>query len=156
MGPKKSCLCTIGGNVILWPPNVKNWLIGKDPVAEKDWRQEENGTIECEMVGWHHQLNGYEFEQALGVGDNRKPGVLQSMGLQRVGHDWVSERNWSYYYFHYIRKTQAWVWIPIVNYIICEVGKTRNLVKTKGVLPKRRIFYWMCLSQIFENHCSVT
>ena len=39
------------------------------------------------MVGWHHQLDGHEFEQALGAGDGRKPGVLQSMGLQRVGHD---------------------------------------------------------------------
>ena len=51
---------------ILWPPDVKNWLIGKDPDAEKDWRREEKGTTEDEMVGWHHQLNGLEFEQALG------------------------------------------------------------------------------------------
>ena len=47
---------------ILWPPDVKNWLIGKDPDAGKDWRQEEKGTKEDEMVGWHHQLNGHEFE----------------------------------------------------------------------------------------------
>ena len=52
---------------ILWPPDVKNWLIGKDPDAGKDWRQEEKGMTEDEMVGWHHRLNGYEFEQALGV-----------------------------------------------------------------------------------------
>ena len=51
---------------ILWPPDVKNWLIGKDPDAGKDWRQEEKRTIEDEMVGWHHQLNGHEFEQTLG------------------------------------------------------------------------------------------
>ena len=56
---------------ILWPPGVKNWLIGKDPDAGKDWRQEEKGTTEDEMVGWHHQLNGCEFEQALGVGDGQ-------------------------------------------------------------------------------------
>ena len=49
---------------ILWPPNVKNWLIGKDLDAGKDWRQEEKGTTEDEMFGWHHQLNGHEFEQA--------------------------------------------------------------------------------------------
>ena len=54
---------------ILWPPDVKNWLIGKDPDAGKDWRQEEKGTTEDEMVGCHHQLDGHEFEQALGVGD---------------------------------------------------------------------------------------
>ena len=46
----------------LWPPDVKNWLIGKDPVAGKDWRQEANGTTEDEMVGWHHWLYGHEFE----------------------------------------------------------------------------------------------
>ena len=45
----------------LWPPNAKNWLIWKDPDAEKDWRQEEKGTAEDEMDGWHHQLNGHEF-----------------------------------------------------------------------------------------------
>ena len=54
---------------ILWPPDVKNWFIGKDPGAVKDWRQEEKGMTEDEMVGWHHQFNGHEFEQAPGVGD---------------------------------------------------------------------------------------
>ena len=47
---------------IVWPPDVKNWLIGKDPDAGKDWRQEEKGTTEDEMVGWHHRLGGHEFE----------------------------------------------------------------------------------------------
>ena len=56
---------------ILWPPDTKNWLIGKDPDAGKDWRQEEKGTTEDETVGWHHWLNGHEFEQALGVGDGQ-------------------------------------------------------------------------------------
>ena len=50
---------------------MKNWLIGKDPDAGQDWRQEETGTAEDEMVGWHHRLNGHEFEQALGVGDRQ-------------------------------------------------------------------------------------
>ena len=57
---------------ILWPPNAKNWLIvSNDSDAGKDWRQEEKGTTEDEMVGWHHQLDGHEFEQALGVGDGQ-------------------------------------------------------------------------------------
>ena len=51
---------------ILWPPDAKNWLIGKDPDAGKDWRQLEKGMTEDEMVGWHHQFNGHEFEQILG------------------------------------------------------------------------------------------
>ena len=56
---------------ILWPPDAKNWFIGKDPDAGKDWGQEENGTTEDEMVGWHHQPNKHEFEQAPGVGDGQ-------------------------------------------------------------------------------------
>ena len=51
---------------VLWPPDVKNQLIGKDPDAGKDWRQEEKGMKEGEMVGWHHWLNRHEFEQTLG------------------------------------------------------------------------------------------
>ena len=56
---------------IFWPPDVKNWLIWKDPDAGKDWRQEEKGMTEDEMVGWHHQLNGHKFVQALGAGDRQ-------------------------------------------------------------------------------------
>ena len=52
---------------ILWPPDANNWLIGKDLDAGKDWRQKEKGTTEDEMVGWHHRLDGHEFEQAPGV-----------------------------------------------------------------------------------------
>ena len=47
---------------ILWPPHAKSWLIGKDPDAGRDWGQEEKGTTEDEMAGWHHQLDGHEFE----------------------------------------------------------------------------------------------
>ena len=56
---------------IFWPPDVKNWLIGKDPDAGKGWRWEEKGMTEDEMVGWHHKLNGHELEQVLGVGDGQ-------------------------------------------------------------------------------------
>ena len=56
---------------ILWPPDAKNWLIWKDPDARKDWGQEEKGTTEDEVVGWHHRLDGLEFEQALEVGDRQ-------------------------------------------------------------------------------------
>ena len=56
---------------ILQPPDVKSWLIEKDPDAGKDWRQEEKGTTEDEMVGWHHQLYGQEFDQALGDGEGQ-------------------------------------------------------------------------------------
>ena len=56
---------------ILWPPDAKSWLIGKDPDAGKDWGQEEKGTTEDEMVGWHYWLNGHEFEQALEDGEGQ-------------------------------------------------------------------------------------
>ena len=56
---------------ILWPPDVKNWLVGKDPDARNDWRLEEKGTTEDEMVGWHHRFDGSEFEHAPGVGDGQ-------------------------------------------------------------------------------------
>ena len=72
---------------ILWPPDAKSRLIGKDFHAGRDWGQEEKGTTEDEMVGWHHLLNGHEFEQTPGDGEGhlawwRTSGVLQSMGSQ--------------------------------------------------------------------------
>ena len=79
---------------ILWPPDAKNWLIRKDSDAGKDWRQDEKGITEDEMIGWHHQLDGHEFEQTGSWWWTGKPGVLQSMELQRVGHDWATELNW--------------------------------------------------------------
>ena len=60
---------------VLWPPDVKNWLIGKDPDAGKDWGQEEKGATEDEMVGWHHWVDGREFEQTLG--DSERQGRLE-------------------------------------------------------------------------------
>ena len=56
---------------ILWPPDAKSWLTRKDPDAGKDWRQEEMGTTEDEMVGWHYWLNGHEFEQPLEDGERQ-------------------------------------------------------------------------------------
>ena len=59
---------------VLWPPHAKGWLIGKDIDAGRDWGQEEKGTTEDEMAGWHHWLDGREFEWTPGVGDGQ--GVL--------------------------------------------------------------------------------
>ena len=71
----------------LWPADAKNWLIGKDLDAGKDWSQEKKEMTEDEMVGWHHRLNGYEFQWTLPGG---RPGVLQSMGSQ----SWTQLGNW--------------------------------------------------------------
>ena len=75
---------------ILWPPDTRNLLIWKDPDAGKDWRREEKGTTEVEMVEWHHRLNGHEFEQALGDGGQGSL-ACHSPWSWRVGHDWVTE-----------------------------------------------------------------
>ena len=64
--------------LILWPPDVKSWLIGKDPGARRDWGQEEKGMTEDEMVGWHHQFNGHEFKQAPGDGEGQGSPVCLS------------------------------------------------------------------------------
>ena len=77
---------------ILWPPDVKNCLTGKDPDLGKDWRREEKGTTEDEMVWWHHWLNGHEFERSLG--DSKGQGHLACCSpwwSQRVGQDWVTK-----------------------------------------------------------------
>ena len=79
---------------ILWPPDVRTWLTGKDPEAGKDWRQEDKGTTEDEMVGWHHRFNGHEFEQASGVGD----GQWSLAYCSPWGHkelDMTEWRNWT-------------------------------------------------------------
>ena len=72
----------------------KNWLIGKHLDAGKDWRQGEKGMTEDEMAGWHHWLDGHEFEQALGVGDGEGSLACCSPWGHRVGHDWATELNW--------------------------------------------------------------
>ena len=79
---------------ILWSPNVKNWLTGKDPDAKKDRRQEEKGTTEDEMVGWRHWLDGHEFEQALGVGDGQGSlACCSPWGLKES--DTTEQLNWT-------------------------------------------------------------
>ena len=86
---------------VLWPPDAKIWLIGKDPDAGKDWRQEEKGVTEDEMVGWHHQLNGHEFEQAPGVGDGQ--GSLEPCRLWGCKEsDIVELLNWTDWLLQYL------------------------------------------------------
>ena len=82
---------------ILWPPDVKSWLIWKDPDAGKGWGQEERGTTEDEMVGWHHQLIGHEFEQAPLVGDGQGSLSCHSHG---VAKSWTRLSNWTLLYLH--------------------------------------------------------
>ena len=88
---------------ILWPPHVKSWLIWKGTDAGRDWGQEEKGMTEDEMAGWHHWLDGHEFEWTPGVGDGRGGlACCDSWGC-RVGHDWATELNWTEWEYSKIR-----------------------------------------------------
>ena len=82
---------------ILWPPDVKNWLIGKDPDAGNDWRQ---GMTEDELVGWHHWLNGHEFEKAMGDGKGqgnlaccRTWGCKEWNMIEQLNNKWIAENS---------------------------------------------------------------
>ena len=83
-----------GETLILWPSDEKNWLIGKDLDAGKDWRQEEKGTTEDEMVGWHHRLNGHGFGWTLGVGDGQG-GLARCDSWGRKESDTTEWLNWT-------------------------------------------------------------
>ena len=78
---------------VLWPPDMKNWLIWKDPDAGKDWRQEEKGTTEDEMVGWCHRLNWHGFGWTPGVGDGQ--GSLTLWGHKES--DTIERLNWNWF-----------------------------------------------------------
>ena len=78
---------------VLWPPDVKSWLIRKDSDSVKDWRREEKGTTEDELVGWHHWLDGHEFEQALGVGDGQGSLACCNAWGHKVS-DMTEQLNW--------------------------------------------------------------
>ena len=79
---------------ILWPPHTKSWLVGKDPDAGRDWGQEEKGMTENEMAGWHHQLDGHEFEQTLGVGDGQG-GLVCCNSWGHKESDMTEQLNWT-------------------------------------------------------------
>ena len=79
---------------ILWPPDVKSWFFGKDPNAGKDWGQDEKGTTEDEMVGWHHRLNGHGFGWTLGVGDGQG-GLVCCSSWDHKEWDTTEQLNWT-------------------------------------------------------------
>ena len=93
---------------ILWPPDAKSWLIGKDPDAGRDWGQEEKGTTEDEMAGWHHWPDGHEFEGTLGVGDGQ--GSLACYNLWgRKESDTTEWLNWTESFISFLfQETEAW------------------------------------------------
>ena len=95
---------------ILWPPDVKRWLFGKDP--EKDWGQEETGATENKMIGWHHQLNEHEFEQVLGIGVGKGSLACCSPWCRKELDTTVTALNWGL--ANFINK---YVWICLYIHI---------------------------------------
>ena len=81
---------------ILWPPDAKSWLIGKDPDAGKDWGQEEKGTTEDDMVGWHHRLNDVGLGGLRELVMDREAWRAVVHGVAKsLGYDWATELNWN-------------------------------------------------------------
>ena len=94
---------------ILWTPDVKNWLIEKDPDAGKDWRQEKKGMREDEMVGWHHWLYGHEFGQAPGIGDGQ--GRLEYCSLwDRKVSDMMEQLIWTELIRRHVISDKSYWW----------------------------------------------
>ena len=77
---------------VLWPPDRKSWLTGKDPDVGKDSGQEEKGMTEDEMIWWHHQLNGHEFGKTPGVGDGQE---AWRAAIHGVAKSWTQLRDWT-------------------------------------------------------------
>ena len=98
---------------ILWPPDVKSWLIGKDSDAGRDWGQEEKGTTEEEMVGWHHRLNGHGFGWTPGVGDGQG-GLACCNSWGRKESDTTERLNW----------TELILWMNFENIMLSETSQT--------------------------------
>ena len=105
---------------ILWPPHVKSWLIWKDPDAGKDWGQEEKGTREDEMAGWHHWLDAHESGWTLGVGDGQG-GLACCDWWVRKELDTTERLNWTDGLLHTevlnINKTQVQYWLSNSAYV---------------------------------------
>ena len=120
---------------ILWPPDVKSWLIGKNSYAGKDWGQEEKGVIEDEMVGWHHWLNGHEFEQTLR--DSERQGSLArscSWGHEESDTTWwMNNKAFLVSYImelHGLEKELGWKQIFLLwEERVCQKRKKMTLIK---------------------------
>ena len=110
---------------ILWPPDVKDWLIWEDPDDGKDWRQEEKGTTEDEMVGWHHGLNGREFEQAPRVRDGQGSLVCYSPWGHKES-DTTEPLNWTDFCLEgsglIWRQSLIWIVNELLSAWMCETS----------------------------------
>ena len=120
---------------ILWPPDVNNWLIWKDPDAGKDWGFEEKGTMQDEMVGWHHRLDGHEFDQASGFDYGQ-----ESLAWCRVRRDWATELNLTvfytiWFYFHH----QTHLHLSVIFALAQSLHPFWSNLQLSSALPQQHI-----------------
>ena len=105
---------------IFWPPNAKIWLTWKDPDAGNDWRLEEKGTTEDEMVGWHHRLTGHEFEYSPGIGDGKGTLACSPWGLKES--DTIERLNWTEdSRIKLVKKRRSVIWHKYVKEFIMTI-----------------------------------
>ena len=127
---------------VLWPPHVKSWLIGKDPDAGRDWGQEEKGTTEDEMAGWHHRLDGHESEWTPGVGDGQGGlaccdswGCKESDTTERL--NWTELRKLCIFFFLYVslfqKRTNG---NPFYKNYTCEKANAKQELGKRKHSPK--------------------
>ena len=128
--------------LILWTSDAKSWLIGKDPDAWRDWGQEEMGMIENEMAGWHHWLDGHEFEWTPGVGDGQGGlACCDSWGLKESDTtEWLNwtELNWIF----------LWDWISLrIQWVYTHLVP----ITVPGIIVSTCYFWYFCCHQQLYN-----
>ena len=135
-------------NCNILPPDARNWLIGKDPVSGKDWRQEEKGTTEDEMVGWHHWFNGHEFVQALGDGDGQE-GLACCSPWGRKESDMLEQLDWSELMFRMNGYQNVWLHVHFSSALISKHIQSylKIIAGCNGLMTWR---FWMIMARVPE------
>ena len=140
---------------ILWPPDAKSWLIGKDLNAGKDWGQEEKRTKEDEMAGWHHWLNGHEFDQAQGVGEGQGGLVCCLWGRKKLDtteqlNNWVLSVAPSPAAVPPSTRPGIWGLSPSNSTaLLCEPGQVTSPFHTTSSFPWQETIAIVCVCCLF-------
>ena len=139
---------------VLWPHHAKSWLIGKDSDAGRDWGQEEKGMTEDETAGWHHLLNGHEFEWTLWVGDGQGAWRAAIYGSQRVGHNWATDLNWTEPKSSLSVFACSWTKFSNSNLMPCLFVFNFPLPSHLSWFTESSTHIWLLLSLCWFNHSS--
>ena len=128
---------------IFWPPDVKTWLIGKDSDAGKDWGQEEKGTTEDEMAGWHHWLDGHESGWTPGVGDGQRGLTCCTYSWGRKESDTTERLNWTNTVkgFGIVNKAEIDVFLELSCFFDDPVD-VGNLISGSSAFSKTSLNIW--------------